>query len=183
MQVPVTPRWLSHCRKIYRPPHGVVGRGKTPRMPMTRGVWLLGIRPTDYPESEKPAFESGEKMASTRLRNSRRYSVESVRWAGKATFERGDLVVQIWENGRTEVYPHARLLNIKRTKTSRNTSVAYLYLEMPKRFKTVRWRQFKDECRRVGLKLSRRINAHQIRNRIQTNKIVSMMSPERLGLL
>jgi hypothetical protein len=151
-------------------------------MPMARGVWLLGIRPTGYPESEKPAFESGEKTATTRLRHSRRYSVESVRWKGKATFERGALIVQIWKNGGTKVYPHARLLNIKRTKTNRNRSVAYLYLEMPKRFKAIRWLQFKDECQRVGLKLSRRIDARHICNRIQTNKILSTMSPERLGL-
>jgi hypothetical protein len=178
MQAPVTPRWLLHCRSIYRPPKGGVRRGKDARMPLARGVWLLGIGPTDYPESEKSAFSSGEKVASARLRNSRRYRVDSIRWTGKADFERGDLVVQIWQNGKTEVHPHSTLLNIKRTRVNRNAPVTYLYLEMPRKFKTVPWSQFKDECRRTGLKLSRRIIARHIRKPIQANRIISMMSPE-----
>jgi hypothetical protein len=182
MHSPVTPAWLSHCRKIYRPPIDAVGRGKILRKPMTRGVWLLGgLVPTEYPESEKPTFESGEKTASARLRNSRRYEVDSIRWTGKASFQPGDLVVQIWENGKRKVHPHGRLLNVRRTKTSRNGSAAYLYLEMPKEFKTVPWRQFKEECRRIRLKLGGRIHARQIRNHIQATRILSVVSPEKLG--
>ncbi len=183
VQAPVTPGWLSHCQKIYRPAHDMAHRGRTAGMPVGRGIWLLGIRPVDYPESEKPAFKSGEKIASVRLQNSRRYSVDSVRWTGKEDFQRGDLVVQIWQEGKTEVHPHATLLNIKRIKTNGKTQAAYLYLEMPKKFKAVRWPKFKDECRKVGLKLNRRIKARHIRNRVQANKIKSMMSPEKIGLL
>ena len=181
MHSPVTPAWLSHCRKIYRPPRGSVGRGKTQRN-LTKGVWLLGTSPTNYPKSEKQVFDSGEKMASTRLRNSRNFSIESVRWTGNSAFQRGDLAVQIRKNGKTqEVYPHARLLNIKQIKTSRTTSAAYLYLETPKRYKTVRWRRFKDECRKIGLRLGRRIGTRQIRNPIQANRTLSVVSPEKLG--
>ena len=180
MHSPVTPAWLSHCRKIYRPPRGGVDRGTLRKM--NRGVWLLGTSSTDYPESEKRAFDSGEKTASRRLRNSRYYSVESIRWTGNPAFQRGDRAVQIQQNSKTqEVYPHARLLNIELVKTNSNTTAAYIFLEMPKKFKTVKWRQFKDECRKVGLKLRPRIGTRQIRNRIQANRILSMVSPEKLG--
>ena len=185
MHEPLTPEWLDHCAKIYRPPLSdraprARNSGRAPGGRI-RAVWLLGVSPTEYPESEKTAYESGLKQA--RVSDSSHYSVESIRWAREGTaFQRGDLAIQIETEGRTcRVCPHGRLINIKRTRTRADRPVAYLYLEMPKKYRTVPWIRFRNECRKIGLTLPRRVGARRIRDILEANRILSMVSPEKLG--
>ncbi len=186
MQEPLTPEWLSHCAKLYRPPpsdRAARGRkARRTRKEPARLVWLLGVSPTEYPESEKAAFELGQKQA--RVRDSKHYSVESIRWAREGVrFQRGDLAIQVETEGRAcKVCPHGRVISIKRTRTRADRPVAYLYLEMPKKYRTVPWIRFKKECRKIGLALPHRVGARQIRDILKANKILSMVSPEKLGL-
>ena len=186
MQEPLTPEWLSRCAELYRPPLSDrvtrARKTRTTRGQRTRAVWLLGVCPTEYPEWEKTAYESGLKQAQ--VRDSRHYSVEPIRWLGEGTaFQRGDLAIQIETEGRQcKVCPHGRVINIKRTRTKAARPVAYLYLEMPKKYRTVPWIRFKNECRKIGLTLPRRVGARRIRDILQANKILSMFSPEKLGL-
>lgn len=188
MNEPLTPEWLSLCEKVYRPPKTESldrhRKGKR-RESAGRSVWLVNVRPTDYPETEKAIFDRGERKAVAELANKRRYEVESIRWVGKgglaSSIRKGDLLVEIWEDpkGHFEVCPHGRLVNISRTKTKRAWPVTYLYLEMPRNYRTIKWMRFKRACRDVGL-TAQHSGTRRIRDIVQARKILSMVSPEKL---
>jgi hypothetical protein len=185
MDVPLTPEWLTRCEKVYRPPEFERRIGRRNGRPK-QSVWLVNVQPMDFPEAEKAAFRQGETKARAELEHKRGYGVESIRWAGRPKFldsiRKGDLVVQIWEeaNGRFEVCPHGRLLNIKPTKSRLGTPVTYIYLELPKDYRRFQWVRFKRECRKVGLTV-RHSRTRRITDIVQARRILRIVSPERLA--
>ena len=188
MHSPLTPEWLSHCQKIYRPRRDEIPvHGKRRTSIRRTGLWLMPISGGDFPEDEKKQYEQGERKALSQLDDRRHYSVETVRYVGKARFldsvRKGDLLVEIYEerNGRRKVCPHARLVNLKRIRKGADRLVTYLYLEMPKKYRTLRWKRFKTECHKMGLRLQR-VSIRKISDIVLANKVLSFVSPETLGI-
>lgn len=182
MGEPVTPEWLAHCKKIYRPPKRIEqNRAKTNRRlrPIGRRVWLIGTHPTEFPESESSLVEIGTKAAKGKLRNKRIYEVDSIRWPGRSRFlqliRRGDVLIQRFEN---HVYPHGRILEIRR-KTLRNRSrVTYIFYEAIKQPKTLTWPKFRAQCEGFGLRLGKGLDSREVRDPLQQNRLLSLTSPE-----
>ena len=187
---PITPDWLAKCAKVYRPPHGGSptkrGRRKSIEREPSRRVWLIGVEAMEFPEFEGRDLEQGRDVARKQLASRRRYDVEEIRFTGKSRFlrdaQRGDVIVQVWEEDKERrVYPHGRLLTIKRTKTKQGGPVSYIYLEMPRQYRKIAWSKFRKVCRSFGLKLGKGVTTRQIRNPLIADDVLALVNPEKLA--
>jgi hypothetical protein len=187
---PVTPEWLSYCVKVYRPPKNEKGRrnkGKGSMGPkLTPSLWMVQVNNIDFPEFEDRARQKGHNTALKHLDKPYVYEIEEIRWTGKPKylerFKRGDLVVQVWnKNGSDKrVCPHARFLGKKETKTKTGGLATYHYLEMPKKYRTISWKKFRNICKDFGLRFNLNLVVREIRNRSLIRNLTSLVSPERL---
>lgn len=167
---PLTPEWLSHCIDIYRPP-------QHPR-PQTRRIWIIRIEERKLSDVEEVTLERGRTAALRRLDDAKRYSIESVAWSSRPSFQPGDLVIQLEGKGRNAIVrPHGRLVNVTRPRLGPKALAAHLYVEMPKKYRTVSWARFEKECLKLRLSLRPDLVSRQIRNA----RILSLVSPERLS--
>jgi hypothetical protein len=182
MGEPVTPEWLAYCKDVYRPPKSIkLSRANANRRLRLNGrrIWLIGTHPMEFPASESSLVELGAAAAKGKLQNNRIYEVESVRWAGRSRFlelvRRGDVLIQRFEN---HVYPHGRILDIRRRTLRNGRRVTYIFYEAVKLPKTLTWQKFRAECERVGLRLGNRLVSREVRDPLQQNRLLSLTSPE-----
>jgi len=73
-------------------------------------------------------------------------------------------------------------VKMRRIRRKAKSLVTYLYLEMPKKYRTVQWRLFKTECAKIGLHLER-LGVRRISDSVQANKVLLQVSPERLSIV
>jgi hypothetical protein len=166
---PLSPKWLSYCESVYQRPK--------PPQPARR-IWIIRVQEMVLSDLEDATMERGKKQEARRLTNPKRYSIEPIRWVGRPAFRRGDLVIQIERKGRKNaVSPHGRLLNIRHPRLGLRARVAHLYVEMPKKYRTIPWARFQKECQKLRLPLRSDVLARQIRNA----RILSLVSPEKLA--
>lgn len=137
----------------------------------------------EFPETEHGTLETAERQAKKQLRKNRRYEVASLRWPGSPPFldkvARGDLAIEVWDQAR--VHPHARVLAIRRGKTVAGRPVAYIAMEWLKDYRTLPWRTFRNECASIGLKLGKAVTSREIRDVLQQNRALSLVSPDKLA--
>jgi hypothetical protein len=188
MSAPVTPEWLKHCKKVYKPPKGE-GKDLGSRKRRENGsiVWLIGVQDTTFPadeEDEEEVRKSGHREALKGLR--RGFKIEEIRWSEERTkfsaqSMKGDLVVQIYggRNDSTVVCPHGKLLK-KKTLKRRGQAISYLYIEMPSDYRTISWKKFKNVCEGVGLRLPETLYARGIFNVSIARKVQQQVTPEKL---
>ncbi|MBX9601955.1 MAG: phospholipase D family protein [Bryobacteraceae bacterium] len=180
MSEPVSPKWLQHCKKIYKPPKDFVAKKPTRRSP-SRRVWLLGTDSwDDFPEAELSTIESGEHVAAKMLGDRRRYEVEMIRWTGKPRFRDlmmpGDVIIEAHEG---YVYPPGRFLHMRRSKSSRGGDVTYIYYEAIRNPSPIRWARFRGECLKMDLKLGKDVGAKEIKRMQHQDALLKMLSPDR----
>lgn len=192
MGEPVTPEWLKRCADAYRPPRGGLGAPRVTKgeQRVKRRVWLVRTAHLDeFPEFEKAEFQAGYQEARGRLARPRVYSVYTLRSPMRSRFEReaktGDLIVEVENEGKrwrpsAAVYPHGKVLNKRVTRTRTGGRVAYFYIETPTEPRTVQWRELCEECKAAGLALPRSIVAREVRNHRLEDKLLTILSPERL---
>lgn len=161
---PVTPTWLDACLAVYKPPRFL---GSSEAGAKIEGrYWLVGIHEMDFPEEEAEECLAGQQEAEAKARAG--HEVETLRFGGSLSlFTRegkpGDLVIQVWDNGRSrDVYPHARVVGIRRIKGRRGTPVVYVYVEMVAEPNLVSWAKFKRGMAAVGVSLGREVSAREI---------------------
>jgi hypothetical protein len=155
---PLRKNWLDRCAKAYRPPRPSVGGEQGDR----RRVWLVGTEPADFPESEKSAWKAGFEQAKRRLIERDGSYVESIRWTRQDGFRREvateDRVIEIVdEDGKTVVYPHGAVLNVRRPKAA-----LYVYIELPNRRQTIPWNEFRTASKLEGLRLPAKVTARAV---------------------
>ncbi len=182
MNKPITPKWLAHCQKLYKPPQIV--RGKQPSHPASR-VWMVGVHSTEFPTFEERAEQQGYAIARKRLRQPRMYNIERIRWTGTGGFveaaKRGDSIIQVWnKNKKYSVCPHGTLLHKKKTKTKAGGVATYLYIELPKDYRMISWTRFKESCREFGLEFKSTPASREIKKQVLIDDLLALVSPERL---
>ena len=160
--VPVTPEWLEHCLAVYKPPK--IRAMKVPRKAIEGRLWLVGVREMEFPEDE--VREEGEDVAEAELAAG--YQIETLRFTGKTLFARevkpGDLLIQVWKEGETRrVYPHARVVGVRRTTSRRETGVLYVYLEACLEPRTRPWPEFRREMAGAGLTLGEGVSTRELK--------------------
>lgn len=187
---PVTPGWLRHCENIYKPPKGGLGNPTKQKQPSihTQSAWFIFGHLSDYPAFEDPERERGYQIAKKYMEKPRAYDIEEFRFTGSYKFleeiNRGDLVIQaIKETMKSDykVAPFGKLLGKKQFKNKKGTSVTYLYIEMPRVYRTMKFEMFRDICSDAGLTLGKYKKVRRISDKIQQDQILSFVSPEKLG--
>jgi hypothetical protein len=174
----VTPEWLGICASAYRPPRGGFGRnGTKAARPDEESLWLLSLKPLDYPDDESNVVESGVSQAKRKLSDPKHFKVETIRLTGNPSVHQGDKVIQIIQTPNSHyVEELAKLIEVRRTKSRRGSAVAYLFLECRNRPKRLAWDKFKRGASDYGVKLPANIATRRIASPAQAAKLMALVS-------
>jgi hypothetical protein len=134
----LTPAVLKHLAKLYRPPHVPGGQPRKlnnkevsirPALPRL----LLGqLRLVDWSEREQAFHDTALAVAKRRREHPRSFELDSFRYSGKCAYRRGDVVVQVTDEGKDGVLvsPPGNVLHV-RTRRDGNRQVSFVYVERP----------------------------------------------------
>jgi hypothetical protein len=134
---------------------------------------LVGVSEIDLPQGEQEDREAGEAEAKEELEHG--CVVEPLRFQGLSLFvrevKRGDYVIQVWRAGRGKrVYPHARVLATRSTRSARGADVFYVYLGSPIESATIAWSAFKRGMAKAGAHLGGDVGTREIKTRAAVEK-------------
>lgn len=132
----LTPIVLKRLAKLYRPPRLPGGkRGKrqpalTSRAPSLPRLFLAQLRLQDWSEEDQALHDAEIVMAKKRQEHVRSYELDSFRQTGKCVYRRGDVVVQVTNEGegRVLVSPPGNVVHV-RTRSDGGRRVSFVYLE------------------------------------------------------
>jgi hypothetical protein len=190
MVEPVTPGLLAECKKAYRKPKWPSG-GQAKGSGSDRAVWIITTETSHhFPEEEQGTARAALREAKKQRKHSTAYGIESVRWNGgkfAKLVKAGELVIQVWHQRGEHVSPHGRVLSVKRIKTRRGETVAYVcveyplaYLEDPRAKRVMTGGQLRRKCLEVGLKLPADHIERAVRNPAAQRALRALCSPELL---
>jgi hypothetical protein len=136
----LTPGVLKRLAKIYRPPliPGGARAGKTVarsyRRPTLPRLLLAQCRLVTWSEQDQAAHDADLRVAKERREHPRSFELKSFRHTGKRPFRRGDVVIQVTNEGGGKVLATApgNVLHV-RTRRYGGRQVSFVYLECPVR--------------------------------------------------
>ncbi|MBK7075897.1 MAG: hypothetical protein IPH44_26750 [Myxococcales bacterium] len=108
-------------------------------------------------DDEAPVIEAQARAARDRLRDQKRYEVETIRYPAstKWSVRGGDAVIQIFHDGKTvEVYPPARVLARHAYKVKRGRRVA-IHLETERNPSPQPWAVVRARLHSIGFKITK----------------------------
>ncbi len=149
----LTPTVLKRLAKIYRPPlvpggkrdsHKPVNSARRPTLPR---LLLAQLEPEEWSERDQSYHDVGMVVARKRRRHPRSFELDSFRMTGMCRYQRGDVVIQVTDEGggKVLVSAPANVLHI-RPRRDPNRHVNFVYLELPAR----RRRPIKALAKRLG---------------------------------
>jgi hypothetical protein len=149
----LTPAVLKRLTKIYRPPRVPGGkRGKRTAKPSFRRptlprLMLAQLHLGDWSERDQAIHDAALVVAKKRREHPRSFELESFRQTGKCPYQRGDVVIQVTDEGGGSVLvtPPGNVLHV-RTRRDDHRQVSFVYLERPAR----RRRPVKTLARALG---------------------------------
>jgi hypothetical protein len=149
----MTPTVLKRLAKLYRPPLVPGGKGAKPpaadtaRRPSLPRLMLAQLHLHDWSDRDQALHDAGLPVARRRREHPRSFELDSFRNAGKCRYRRGDLVVQVTDEGSGSVLvtPPGNLLHVRSRRTGKR-QVSFIYLEHPAR----RRRPVKALARQLG---------------------------------
>jgi hypothetical protein len=136
----LTPNVLKRLAKIYRPPRVPGGKRRkqqqveTSQRPSIPRVLLAQLHLEEWSDRDQALHDAAEVVATKRRKHPRGFELESFRQTGRCPFQRGDVVIQVTNEGHGRVLaaPPGNVLHV-RTRRDRNRSVSFVYLERPVR--------------------------------------------------
>ncbi len=152
---PVRPDYLSHCKRIYRPPQ-FNGRPAIPTKHHPRAahskLWLVRLGEYSVPESEQERYAQGSTTAEKLIRNATGCTTDSFHWPSKPRMadelEVGDWIIEVLRHrdGKTTVHPPAQLLLVDHYFRNRDLRKErwVFHLEVPKRGQMMSWAAFRS---------------------------------------
>jgi len=149
----LTPTVLKRLSKLYRPPSIPGGkRGKTRAVntatrPTLPRLMLAQLQLEDWNERDQTLHDAGLAAARKRREHPRSFEFDSFRNLGKCRYQRGDVVIQVTDEGGGSVLvtPPANVLHV-RSRRDGGRQVSFIYLEHPVR----RRRPFKTLAKQLG---------------------------------
>lgn len=164
----LTPTVLKRLAKLYRPPHIPGGKLGKPRQTMTSEhpalprLFLAQLHLEDWSERDQALHDAAMLVAKKRRKHPRSFELESFRQTGRCGYKRGDVVVQVTDEGNGDVLVTApgNVLHV-RTRRDEKRRVSFVYLERPAR----RRRQLKSLARTMGCTQKRLCKDGVIRDR------------------
>lgn len=150
----LSPTVLKRLAKLYRPPivpggkrvkKGITGTSRRPTLPR---LMLAQLSLLEWSESEQALHDAALSVAKKRRQHPRSYELESFQWTGRCPFQRGDVVVQVTNEGSGNVLVTApgNVLHVRSRRDHNNRQISFVYLECPDR----RRRQLKALSRTLG---------------------------------
>lgn len=164
----LTPTVLKRLAKLYRPPRLPGGkRGKrqhavTSRQPSLPRLFLAQLRLQDWSDKDQALHDAEIVVARKRQKHPRSFELESFRQTGKCIYQRGDVVIQVTDEGKSRVLvsPPGNVLHV-RTRGDGSRQASFVYLEHPAR----RRRPVKALARTLGQGALKRLRRNwQVRN-------------------
>ncbi len=149
----LTPGVLDGLAKLYRPPLVPGGkRGKktvvgTSRHPSLPRLLLAQLKLEEWTELDQDLHDTALAVAKKKRAHPRSFELESFRHRGQCSYQRGDVVIQVTDEGGGNVLvtPPGNVLHV-RTRQDGTKKVSFIYLERPAR----RRRQIKIMARTLG---------------------------------
>jgi hypothetical protein len=136
----LTPAVLERLARIYRPPlvpGGARGRkaaARSSRRPTLPRLMLAQLHLETWSAQDQAAHDADLRVAKERREHPRSFELESFRHAGKCPFRRGDVVIQVTNEGGGRILATApgNVLHV-RTRRYGARQVSFVYLECPVR--------------------------------------------------
>jgi hypothetical protein len=149
----LTPTVLRRLAKLYRPPRiagGKKGRRQKPVIssgPVLPRLLIAQLHLGDWSERDQSLHDEAMVVAKKRQKHPRTFELDSFRVAGKCRYQRGDLVIQVTDEGagKVMVAPPGNVLHV-RTRTGGRFPISFVYLELQAR----RRRHIKAVARVLG---------------------------------
>lgn len=132
----LTPEVLEQLGKLYRPPLVAGSKRKQRRdaesatRPTLPRLFLAQLRLIEWSERDHALHDAGLVVAQKRRLHPRTFDLTSFRVAGRCRYEKGDVVIQVTDEGAGKVLvsPPANVLHIRRRHDATGR-VAFVYLE------------------------------------------------------
>lgn len=170
-KTPLGPDELQRLSKIYRPPRFFFTGAKT--QPGNSRFWLVPLDTGDWDADAKAAAKQMRPKAKRQLK-SQDFELQEFYWEGgdlPVQLARDDVVVQVVETnrGRTEIIRPARVVAIKRYRTTkRNTRAVVVFLRVKRKNASLTLKQIKPRDAALhkelrGLKTARRPRSASLR--------------------
>lgn len=136
----LTPEVLKRLAKLYRPPLLSGGKRRarikvatSERRSLPR-LLLAQLELEYWSDRDQALHDAAMAVAKKRRKHPRSFELDSFRMPGKCAYRRGDVVVQVTDEGRGGVLatPPGNVLHV-RTRRYGNRQVSFVYLERPVR--------------------------------------------------
>lgn len=149
----LTPAVLKRLGNLYRPPLIPGGkrakrqRAMASKRPSLPRLFLAQLHREEWSERDQALHDTAMLVAKRRREHPRSFELDSFRLTGKCAYRRGDVVIQVTDEGSRSVLvtPPGNVLHV-RTRRDGNRLVSFVYLERPSQ----RRRQVKSLARSLG---------------------------------
>jgi hypothetical protein len=148
----LSPAVLLILAKLYRPPLFPGGNGgtrqvvtaKRPSLPRT---CLAQLQLEDWSERDQAHHDTELVVATKRREHPRTFELDSFRQVGRCVYRRGDVVIQVTDEGGAGVLmaPPGNVIHVRTRRNAKN-QVSFVYLERPMR----RRRNVRSVARALG---------------------------------
>jgi len=173
----LTPTVLERLATLYRPPRFPGGKRRkrrkavTSERPSLPRLLLAQLHLEDWSERDQSIHDAALVVAKKRRQHPRGFALESFRWPGKCTFQRGDVVVQVTDEGegRILVTPPGNVLHFLSRREGKRV-VSFVYLERPAR----RCRKVKAVAQTLGCTQKRLRRNGVIRDRALAQSLLNI---------
>jgi hypothetical protein len=151
MFLQVDKKWITTCKRAYRPPKFTSSYHDTTN-PMSR-LWVAATWPIEFKGREKVMVDREEKQARKKIKEKKKYEPNTIRFlTGKSGIAQlikpDDMIIDIWHEGKKtiQVYPPARVLTVKRYKKFNNGGPrTYVFYEESINPVIMKWHYFKSK--------------------------------------
>jgi hypothetical protein len=134
------PKSVALLAAMYRPPRIPGGGPRRRSSPRSKAkvelptVRIIQLDWGDPPDGSEDAAEAGRMVAAKRLKKPRLHQVDSFWWGGKLASRRGDIVIQVLNEGggKYMVSPPGTVLHIRPWRSGARRTT-FVYLEVPTR--------------------------------------------------
>jgi hypothetical protein len=180
---PITPEYIKLCKKLYNPPRiRYAKRKKGTTAPRHSRLWVTGVTSVEWSEKENELCETEERNASKKLKDARKFEINSIRWGGRSRFtevaKEGDLIVQIWSDRNVKVWPPCRIVQITRYRSFDRWKRPrmFVHIEAPIHPKRLSWPVFRNTVVGAGYRNISQNSVCEIRSHEVAHAILGLWS-------
>lgn len=176
----IGPEEIKALQKLYKPPKLAFGvRRRKGRRPQSQrdnalpSIRLVNLTEQTWTDEDWTQHDIGEAVAQKRRQHPRSWMVESFRWVGSHSLQRGDKVMMVTKtgSGATLADPPGTVLYIK-TYKRKTRPISFVYVEFPEH----RRRRLEVMAKRIGRGALKRMRRGGRLNASMSEKLYDLWS-------